>query len=228
MADRIARRSPTSQPLWDVIRAAWFSAGAAPWGWRGRAFGVGGGFGASRPGWCVSHFPPSGEAAQLAGTMPASWRADCHAMRAVACRMGNPGSSQRDREAAPPRDNATLCDPLFRGEGHCEAGSIATKRIKVRPRHEGANAQCLLSGVAVSKARPQARTQEHRQPRRSFVSTPPLCRWPVIPHCRVCENLGVVNCSDASLAERRARAATRWEQGRARTHGPQPAGEVSD
>ena len=52
----------------------------------------------------------------LARRMPASWRGDCHAARAAACRMGNPGSSQRDSAAAGAGHNATLCDPLFRAE----------------------------------------------------------------------------------------------------------------
>src|SRR5687767_10724612 len=54
-----------------------------------------------------------GEAAELAGTMPASWRDDCPAARAAACRMGNPGSSQRDSEAAD-SEHKTLLSSIHR------------------------------------------------------------------------------------------------------------------
>lgn len=63
---------------------AWFCAGhghaiggaaflsAAHWGWRGRASGVGGGWG-FRP----RHISFNGGSGRLACRMPASWRADC-------------------------------------------------------------------------------------------------------------------------------------------------------
>ena len=97
-----------------------------PLGTEGARIGVGGGrlWGEQTR---VQVAPPTitGGAAGLAGRMPASWRGDCPHEREVRI------SSQRDREAASPTDNATLCDPLFRGEGHRAAGSVATNRIKV-------------------------------------------------------------------------------------------------
>lgn len=42
----------------------------------------------------------------------------------------------------------------------------------------GTNAQCVLSGLPVRKARAQACRHEHRQPSRSFMPTQPRSRFP--------------------------------------------------
>ena len=75
-------------------RANYFPA-TTTWGWKGSSIGVGRGLWGKQ-----TRLFLFGEAAALARTMPASWRADCHATRAVACRRGTAGSNQRDSEAA--------------------------------------------------------------------------------------------------------------------------------
>ena len=91
----------------------------------GQAWGMGGGFGVSRPG--CSYF---GEAAVLAGTMPASWRGACrtghHAVRPDECEVRV--STRRDREAAT-RQTTQHCATLYSVER-------GTAQREVSPRRE--------------------------------------------------------------------------------------------
>ena len=68
--------------------------------------------------------------AGLARRMPASWRDDCHAVRAAACRRGTAGSSQRDSAAAGP-DTTPHCAYLYSSaEEARKRGASARLRIK--------------------------------------------------------------------------------------------------
>jgi hypothetical protein len=102
----------------------------------------------------------------------------------------------------------------------------------------GTNAQCLLGVAPVRTARPQARTQEHRQPRRSFVPTQPRSRW-CVPHCPLVPGLldSIPRRSRASAsADLLGLFADRAERencdarvhGRARQFRVERGGEVSD
>ena len=111
----------------------------------------GGAGGASRTGehWgCRTGIDPRRRSAGLARRMPASWRDDCHAARAAACRRGTAGSSQRDSAAAGAGHNATLCIPLFQRRRGSQTRSVGADKNKVVKRGtSGTNAQCVLCPV---------------------------------------------------------------------------------
>ena len=103
--------------------------------------------------------------------MPANWRDDCHATRAGACRMGNPGSNQRDSEAAG-----------LHTTPHCLSynSSTGSRGFPVRPEYmreeeRRPNGQCVLCDVPEAK--------QHAQPRNEVRSV--ACGCSFMPTLRV-------------------------------------------
>ena len=132
-----------------------------PWGRKGQAWGWAGALGKAAP---ATYLISGG----MAWRMPASWRGDCPHEREVR------NCSQRASEVAGWADKTLLSSMNRAAERGARDEAAGTQwprgsRASGKRPWGGIADNMLLCADRESKARPQARTQEHRKPSRSFM-----------------------------------------------------------
>jgi hypothetical protein len=146
--------------------------------------------------------------------MPASWRDDCHATRAVACRRGTAGSNQRDSEAAGLHTTAH-CLTLIPRRRVPLAGSVGAKRIKVGGTTK--RTMCVVCCPGSKAARPASQRSEKRSVRLFLHANPPRSRWAhLLDSFSGAVATAQANNSDSPLVERNGRLCDEMAKGKSR------------